>query len=430
MPPEIAFTYEFFPVGQGLFSHGTLRRPRHQDLPIFRWVYDCGTVSQVIDQRISDALDLMTNGAGGRDQLDLLFISHFDKDHINGITKLLARVKKVGIIVLPYVRFERLVLFAVEGGVDSNDPVFGFFIDPVGYLTGLEGVMIEQILFVMPGGESDAYDVDETPPTDPAGKVVFSREPVTFPRDSTEAAFITNADKHGKDTMTSFLVGGTTLRIDALWEFVPYNADLGVDLPLEWVKKVEDKRNALARSASIEQRSVALFELKELYKAHFGKKNENAISLHVYAGPITRHPWHGWYELVKRTIPNDTEEHHYCRCHWHGNHAWRDRPKLSLLYTGDGNLKPTPNLNRMIEFFKQGRIDRCAVLQVMHHGSRNNWHKGLAACIAPCFSIFSSEPTRGRTYHPHAEVVKDFLPYGPIQVDTSRWCQFHGWLHP
>lgn len=57
--------------------------------------------------------------------------------------------------------------------------------------------------------------------------------------------------------------------------------------------------------------------------------------------------------------------------------------------------------------------------QVPHHGSKNNWHSGLANTIDPNISIFNADPTNKRYKHPHANVVKDFLPYNPILIDKN-----------
>lgn len=56
----------------------------------------------------------------------------------------------------------------------------------------------------------------------------------------------------------------------------------------------------------------------------------------------------------------------------------------------------------------------------MHHGSRNNWYEGVAQELEPIVSIFSSNPRHRRFKHPHGEVVRDFLRFQPIQVDTRR----------
>jgi hypothetical protein len=55
----------------------------------------------------------------------------------------------------------------------------------------------------------------------------------------------------------------------------------------------------------------------------------------------------------------------------------------------------------------------------MHHGAKANWHHGVAAAIAPLFSVFSSDPERKKWKHPNAQVLRDFWCYGAVQVDKS-----------
>ena len=59
------------------------------------------------------------------------------------------------------------------------------------------------------------------------------------------------------------------------------------------------------------------------------------------------------------------------------------------------------------------------------HGMERFVH-GLAKKINPGFSVFCSNPTDGRYNHPDGDVVKDFLPYNPIQVDTKNGAHFTG----
>ena len=61
---------------------------------------------------------------------------------------------------------------------------------------------------------------------------------------------------------------------------------------------------------------------------------------------------------------------------------------------------------------------RCGVFQVMHHGAKGNWHRGVGKAVRPVFSVFSSDPGR-KLGHPHKPVALDFKPYGPTQVNQS-----------
>ena len=86
--------------------------------------------------------------------------------------------------------------------------------------------------------------------------------------------------------------------------------------------------------------------------------------------------------------------------------------------TGDGNLKDPAKWESLTEYLDARRAMRTSVFQVPHHGARANWHDGLAALASPMTSIFSSDP-RHSYGHPHAEVLRDFWPFGVVQVDQQ-----------
>ena len=75
-------------------------------------------------------------------------------------------------------------------------------------------------------------------------------------------------------------------------------------------------------------------------------------------------------------------------------------------------------------YLDQRRAIRTCVLQVPHHGARANWHDGLAISSIPAISVFSSDP-RHSYGHPHAEVLRDFWAFRPVQVDQSAGLSVH-----
>ncbi|MDB5287669.1 MAG: hypothetical protein JWR05_2618 [Mucilaginibacter sp.] len=84
-------TFNFRPVGQGGFSTGSIKE---DDRPVFEFAYDCGTLTpgaHLADQ-ISDARNAFRM-QGGKSIIDLLIISHFDEDHVNGVVELLREVR-------------------------------------------------------------------------------------------------------------------------------------------------------------------------------------------------------------------------------------------------------------------------------------------------------------------------------------------------
>lgn len=64
----------------------------------------------------------------------------------------------------------------------------------------------------------------------------------------------------------------------------------------------------------------------------------------------------------------------------------------------------------------------------MHHGSKENWHVGLAGKLKPAVSIFSSDPNhkhgRAKEGHPHQQVLRDFWPWCPVRVDKVSFFVF------
>ena len=73
--------YRFlFPVGQGGFALEKIKE--------FVIVYDCGSITS--NSMVESCIDLVSSYI---DHVDLLFISHFDKDHVNGIRYLLSKVR-------------------------------------------------------------------------------------------------------------------------------------------------------------------------------------------------------------------------------------------------------------------------------------------------------------------------------------------------
>ena len=75
-----------FPVGQGGFAG--------ERIGDFVVVYDCGSISS--SSMVEDCIDHASRYV---DHVDLLFISHFDKDHVNGLRYLLSQVKVAKAVV-------------------------------------------------------------------------------------------------------------------------------------------------------------------------------------------------------------------------------------------------------------------------------------------------------------------------------------------
>lgn len=92
----------FHPVGQGAFysERFQLWKPKIETHNI---VYDCG----VCYKKEKQAVHVVNQAFAGKDEIDYLFISHLDYDHVSLAYAILPRVKN---IVLPLVSKEELII--------------------------------------------------------------------------------------------------------------------------------------------------------------------------------------------------------------------------------------------------------------------------------------------------------------------------------
>lgn len=402
---------DWWSAGQGLFASGMISR---QGAAPLIWVYDCGTTSKkaVLD-RSRKAFERQYNRLGGQ-VIQLAVLSHFDTDHLSGLVELL-KFAQIRTLLLPYVPAWRRLVYALEQGVDPGAPEFGFFLDPAAYIAAAADGRIDRIVFVSPSLP------DEAAPETPEAPLLPSTGGEGFDEVSWKDLWFKEApppkDAAGDDGVASqaglevrFLQPGGLIEAPGLWEFVPYNdAEMAPRVTAVDVAAIEALRDRLLQTP--ESRKTALADLKAYYDRLFTKtKERNLISLFLYSGPVGHR-----YRLQ------------LCRqCHPTGP----SQPlRFSQMHTGDGYLEDDARLKAFEAHFRPAdRLARSAVLQVMHHGSSENWHAGVAARLNPLWSIFSSDPMHKKYGHPHADVLRDFWMHGPVQVDRDRCFHMHGWL--
>lgn len=390
---SIKIEYNFWAVGQGLFSNGVVKHSNA--MKEFHWVYDCGTSSkaQLIDQSISAMKKDYPIG-----EIDLLVISHFDKDHVSGI-KELATQYKIKRVLLPYYSLgERLVL-AYISGIKANNPLFDLYLNPIKFLTkSLYGETYHTEFLLFPTtntsfeprevkkGEEELIFQEITPLSDEF-KLEESSETIVKWLNPTQPIL--------------FKIQGERV------EFLPYN------VPLNFLNKYPiNMGNFINDVDTILQKRCPDFaqQLKQLYENEFkgkGKsKDVNLISLHLYIRSLDSKFQNieikkGIYpdiDVFKTAIIPD---------------------KNALVYTGDGYLNTAILWNEFKDFLGKERIDDTFCFQVMHHGAEKNWQPHLASQIQPTISVFSADEQHKGYNHPSARVVKDFLPYNPILVNKK-----------
>lgn len=380
---------KWWPVGQGLFMSGRLSAESGGH---FNWVYDCGSSSgaKERDQAIGEYKSQPANKT-----IDLVALSHFDRDHINGIIALIKNLH-VKTLILPYLPLWHRLLIAIGSGLAEDSALMPFYVDPTSYLESLEGIQIDEIIFVPAAEPDDVVPLaEDTPDLDRPiqGGDADSRLPLT--EDKADPALMDE-----KKTSVRILARRGRITVSALWEFVPYNdASMWPSASSTFINRVSLVARAFC--AKPKWRKVALKILKRIYQRTFGAGPipANLISLFLYSGPSGKQLKFGrrWSSTPLGYDP--------CK------------DNLAQLATGDGYLDTPVRLRAMQYFFSPNRMNRVGLFQVMHHGAKSNWHAGLADVIKPAASIFSSNPN---SYgHPNAEVLRDFWPWTAIRVDKK-----------
>ena len=163
--------FSFYKAGQGSFYGG---RIWHQEInKVFTVVYDCGTSpfiagnSQSLNNEIT-YFKYRPHYFPHNDEIELLFISHLDYDHVSGLKRLLTEFK-VKNIVLPYIEKQYrqffLVSFSENDDPDNNfslNDYTSFIENPIQFI--LQNSESTKIYFVKPNGKTEiayqGYDDD------------------------------------------------------------------------------------------------------------------------------------------------------------------------------------------------------------------------------------------------------------------------------
>lgn len=394
----------FHSVGNGtLFSGQILGSRITED---FKWIYDCGSTSKkTIDDTVTNLPLWFQFSAQFPITIDMLVISHFDDDHVNGIELLLKKfyVKQ---LVIPYSEWAQNIReISVLGKRGVTPSVALFQLNPAKWLqvNGLEN-RISEILLVKGGRE---LNDDRSGPIESSLDLSELPEDFLSDADSVESIFFqfdSPIQRSGIKLMEMNHFQSIT-GLNNSFEFMFYNAEknfseLGLIYEVGGQSFAKKSKALLSKAkADIEQTIISLGlhqnikslpydwrkKLKRCYEKHFGStgKAKNNISLCVYAAPLKAHKYpYG----------------------------------LGTLLTGDINLSRNV-IDDMKMHFGIKRWQSLEVVQIPHHGSQHSWTVGNTAEFTQVKFIQCVTPTKN---HPHAKVKADLANYGAIVDEATR----------
>ncbi|EPU3934638.1 hypothetical protein ACVWYD_001152 [Morganella morganii] len=348
-------TRTFFPVGQGAFY-----AEKHE---AFNMVYDCGN-----RWKTKESQRVVRQSFSKDENIEILFISHFDIDHISLIGTLKDTVKSIKHVVLPLLTDEQKILISnIHRVVDIDD-----------------------------------YDM--------------VNRPETYFGDNTQITYIessNNDEANINDVLVlngnspENIASGTPIKIENNgvnynWCFIPYNFKNKIrssKLESELTKAGFDinklKTDPLYTLNNITNKTEKNI-IKEIYKSLDGDINEN--SLVIYSGPcdIGRK-----YSIFNYDLDHETLFRYHVSC----DH-YLDFPcdRVACVFTGDVDLNKF-DITKVFGTY----WDAVGTVQIPHHGSLHSFNANfLKSKIMYCPISFGTKNNYGHpSYNVIGEIIKE-----------------------
>lgn len=387
------------PVGQGGFYTERFKEISSLKKKSYNVVYDCGSDTGKAGNGISRYVQREIDSVFSKNEkIDIVFISHLDNDHINGVEYLM-REHDVRNICIPLLNSNEkllaLVKCAVEG-LKETSFVYKFILDPVESVRGLPKP--PRIIFVSPLGEN--FENRE--------RSILSINQFSDNLKTGNQIVLENSESIG--------IPGLHGKRGYFWIYLPVNLD-GAELS----KKLEgylneEKIPVPANSEEIKmllKKRSAFKKLKAFYQAlpHGGI---NAHSMMVYSGPCEEDSCR--LADFRRLAYPDWPSRLYA--HFYYEKLYRYPKYSGCMYTGDFAVDKI-KWSR-VKTYCAPLIDHVGVLQIPHHGSRHNYDPCMLKSNPVCFISAGRSNKYG---HPDRSVMEDVFMETqafPLLVTESR----------
>lgn len=347
----------FFPIGQGAFY-----AEKHDQ---FNIVYDCGNYRKT---KLSE--NIVKQSFNKNDDIDILFISHLDWDHISLLKTLKESVNSIRNVFLPLLHKEKKILLRKiyhslgYSSLDIIDDPEKFFGDNT------------KIIYINPSENNRSNE---------------SGEEITI--------------SHNNNNLPSVINSGTAIKIRGYrdyWCFVPYN--------IKNKERIENLEKELKKAGLDMQKLITdpdyamriiigpkKDDLKKCYKSLEGKINEN--SLVIYSGPI----------------PRRTPRFSFIQSHYNYHYRYFDFRALGCIYTGDVDL----NKFDIKDVYKQF-WNTVGTVQIPHHGSIKNFEESFLKNNGRPLICPISYGIRNSYGHPSLNVVNNISLNGSFVIHITQ----------
>lgn len=351
----------FHPVGQGAFYS-----ERH---PVFNIVYDCG------NWKNSKAAQKVVNQAFDKNNtIDILFISHFDYDHVSMIGTLRDSVNSIKHVVLPLLHDDEKILLKAFNHFHANSAQLNQLID-----------------------DPQAFFGDDA-------RIVYVN-----PTEQSESPINDNQESINLENLSAKQINsGVKIQLNPGydWIFIPYNYENTTRSKMlkdELIKEkisISDLKNVgfLTKNSK---------KIKGIYEKIDGNINEN--SMIVYSGPLYEN-----YHFV--------DAHYNCLWDWHYLYRYHHYVnfhdlchKPACIYSGDTDFNKVQIHNIFRHYWKN-----VGTIQVPHHGSKNSFNFSFGFHKGGCFICPVSFGTNNTYGHPSGKVLEELLQCENIPIAVTE----------
>lgn len=370
--------FKFHPVGQGCFYTGIIET---RDMQRFNFVYDCG--SNTKGCFLQNCIDKHKKQI--RNHIDLLIISHFDEDHINGVLFLLKSNPVVYCrrLIIPYYSIiERVYICATIGNLKQE--YLELLKDPIAYFSTFNN--IGEIIVV---GTEESFrgivnsGADSGPVfplfenMDQDGNILFNDYSGA---DRTPVKQVKPGNYKSTANVRYFVLPYHMVIAEDIWQFTFY-------LQMGSLKEVvlPDKfKRLLSRANDYPElfKPENLKELKGIYRS-FGKKMNNTSLVLLHKATDNKE---GVWAL------NENNQLFYNR--------------VATLLTGDIELDKEQKVEELFNYYG-GMINLVNWFQVPHHGSKYSWYLPGIKNRLHHFPVYIINHGFNRKTHPHKDVMND-----------------------
>ena len=387
------FQRTFHAVGQGAFySEEISDKPGGR---LFRMVYDCG--SSTFSNK--DMQKKATSDLGADTEVDLLIVSHFDRDHINGIPAL--NPKRV---MIPFLSRDICIYLMAQAYIADGEFDIDMALHP-------ERVFPEaQIIRVLPAPRENTLSEEDRL----RRREVRLLETLDINSGLTPRASVVDIDSGAVISVNP----GSSER--PLWEYIPYNPNME-----EFAEKF--KAAIIGKQLAWDSLQYGQYFMKhfaEIKKIYNALGNKNRHSLVVYSGPLRQVESLHFGQCMNRPWVRDRILEYL---HWLRPDLYvREFDNASIMYFGDATISTSADwLLKFYDKLGKFRLVSVAFIQIPHHGSYSSHGELIVKrrpfdhCFRGCLCIIS-HGINNSYRHPSSTLISSLINEGSLVTTVTE----------